>query len=160
MSIWSIWTSSWLMTWWAILKTWTNLLPSKRNKVSSSACRFEAYDRFGQLQRKELYMYYFVRAAATSMQPVRDLSVSGRPRAGGADTEFFEDSLGKARQAPPWQRSEQNDKSCSFDKALAVKWLYSCAIYPKFSKIVFADKPVLNGTIYFIIRVGYLFNYN
>lgn len=59
-----------------------------------------------------------------------------------------------------WQPSEHNDEYCSFEKALAVKCLYSYAIHPEFSKIVLADKPLLNGTfsIYFLSR--YFFNYH
>ena len=44
-----------------------------------------------------------------------------------------------------WKPSEADDEFCAFEKALAAKCLYSYAIHPDFSKLLFADESLLKG---------------
>ena len=53
---------------------------------------------------------------------------------------------GKLVERLHWKPSEHNDEYCNYEKALAIKSLYSYAIHPEYSKIVLADEPLLLGT--------------
>lgn len=52
---------------------------------------------------------------------------------------------GKLVERLYWKPSERNDEFCSFEKAYAIKCLYSYAIHPKFSGAVLEDEPLITG---------------